>query len=89
MSEQVGDLVKRRRSRILLPYPVETERLETSIRGPLGIWNFPFLNMLLQFLYAVRTRQAPYPARTASRRVEYIRDPNTGRIIEKYEEIEF
>ena len=90
MNEQVQELVRKRR--ILLPaYPETAERAEVSIRGPLGIWNFPFLNGLLQFLYAIRTRAAPAPQaylpRMATRRVEYVRD-REGRIIERFEEVE-
>ena len=92
MSEQKLSERDRRRFVLLQPYPGEVEREEAHIiRGPLGIWNFPFLNALLQFLYAVRVQgpgqpQAYFP-RTATRRVEYVRD-REGRIIERLEEVE-
>lgn len=73
----------------------DVEEAPERVTGPLGIWPFP----LLEFIQTVRVRKrraiirTPVPPqaylpKVASRRVEYIRDPKTGRIIEKYEEIE-
>jgi hypothetical protein len=65
------------------------------VRGPLGIWPYPLINVLLQVVLVLRglstwqpgpvVQQVPFQ-RTASRRTEYIRD-REGRIVEKYEEI--
>lgn len=79
-----------RKKRILLlsPYP-KTERSETIIQGPILGWPFPILNALLQ-LIATRERapsQQAYFPKIVTRRVEYVRD-SSGRIIERYEEIE-
>lgn len=90
MSDQELEIRKRKRL-ILPPYPEQVKGTEaTLVRGPLGIWNFPFLNALLQFLYSIRraapTPQAYFP-RIATRRVEYVRN-REGRIIERLEEVE-
>jgi hypothetical protein len=89
MSEQVQELVKKRR--VLLP-PHEAESTSQSITGPLGIWPCPILNILIQLIERLRglrsTSQPPqaYLPKVATRRTEYIRD-SQGRIIEKLEEI--
>lgn len=74
--------------------PKRSESVEAPlIVGPLGLWPWPILNVLVRFVYALRRAQTPatpteYFPRTASRRVEYVRDQE-GRIIERYEEITF
>ena len=61
-------------------------------QGPLGLWPWPFVNLVLAVVTnlgggrQVSTQQLFPP--TATRRIEYIRD-NTGRIIEKLEEVSF
>ncbi len=89
MSEQKLELRKRRK-RILLPAYPTAERSETTIQGPILGWPFPILNALLQLIYATRERapsQQAYFPKIVTRRVEYVRD-FSGRIIERYEEIE-
>jgi len=89
MSQEQELEFRKRSKRILLPTYLKAERSETIIQGPLFGWPFPLLNAILQLIYATRERAPPqaYFPRTATRRVEYIRD-SLGRIVEKYEEIE-
>jgi len=90
---QVQELVKRRRILLSRPDIAGAEEPEVPfIRGVLGIWPWPILNVLLQFLYALRAAVSQpyrfgYFPRTATRRTEYIRDKE-GRIIERYEEVQ-
>jgi hypothetical protein len=84
----------RKRKRLIQVEQEEKPQLvyaeERAIVGPLGIWPYPIINVLLQIIerlrsLTVRPVQAYLP-KTATRRTEYIRD-SQGRIIEKLEEI--
>jgi len=92
LSEQI---LERRKKKRLFPFQIqplpEYESSREWFRGPLGIWPWPIVNLLLALIEAIKAKSYVPPTqvfpRTASRRVEYIRD-REGRIIEKYEEIE-
>lgn len=99
MSEQqtVQKQKKKKKKRLVTvqsaPRILEPEA-PTILMGPFGLWRFPIINWLLSISGTLRAR-APattglprqiFP-KTASRRIEYIRDAQ-GRIIEKYEEVE-
>jgi len=96
MTEEVLEKLKKKKR--IFPFqvqpPPDYESRESSrewFRGPLGIWPWPIVNLLLALIEAIKAKSYVPPTqvfpRTASRRVEYIRDKE-GRIIEKYEEIE-
>jgi hypothetical protein len=72
------------------PSIVYRQNEQRWIVGPLGIWPYPIINVFLQIILIFRGQTSEpktiFP-RTASRRIEYVRD-HEGRIIEKYEEIE-
>jgi hypothetical protein len=71
----------------LIIRPALGQQTETrQIKGPLGLWPFPFINALLQFIYALRYQEREYLPGLVTRRTEYIRNAE-GRIIERYEEI--
>lgn len=53
---------------------------EYVIRGPFGIWPFPILNALLQFIALLRSLQQPV-RRAGIRTYQFVRDEK-GRIIE-------
>jgi len=87
---------KRRFSRLLQPPPSE-EALEGErpyFTGPLGIWPWPIVNLILALVDLTRSSvraQTPatvrYFPKVARRRREYIRD-GSGRIMEILEEVE-
>jgi hypothetical protein len=88
MSQQELLLKKRR---LLARQLGEDENLFQPIVGPLGIWPWPILNVLLQLIIRLRAiRETATPIellpKTVTRRTEYIRD-REGRIIEKVEEV--
>lgn len=88
MSEQIVELRKRKR---VLPFQVFRQDYEGSwFVGPLGIWPWPLVNILLAIAESIRARSVGSAAqvfpRVATRRTEYVRDAQ-GRIIEKLEEI--
>jgi len=91
LSEQVLEEKKKRilisPGRFILPSRPETE--QRRFVGPLGIWPWPIVNLLLTIIENMSVRRytpSYYFPRTATRRIEYIRD-SQGRIIEKYEEV--
>lgn len=85
---------KKRFPRLLQSPPVEEgyEEERRYFTGPLGVWPWPIVNLILAFVDLLRSQAEALrsPAyrlpRTATRRTEYIRDEK-GRIIEKYEEV--
>ena len=93
-------LRRKKRKRLFYPQPEYDSYSDTDTGlyfiGPLGIWPWPLVNLILAIVEAIRIRsRMRYPTepvqvfpRVASRRTEYIRDKE-GRIIEKYEEISF
>jgi hypothetical protein len=87
LSQQL--LLRKKRKR-LIPLRTETEEArEEYIRGPLGIWPYPILNVLLQFIRRIREATVA-PAKPVRRRrtavYEIIRDER-GRLssIEEHE----
>jgi hypothetical protein len=87
LSQQL--LLRKKRKR-LIPFRGETEEArEEYIRGPLGIWPYPILNVLLQFIRRIREATVA-PSKPVRRRrtvvYEIIRDER-GRLssIEEHE----
>lgn len=91
MSEQKTEQKRDKKKRLIIRQSkVPITQAPRILSGPFGLWQFPIINWLLSISGTFRARQ-PIPTqllpKTASRRVEYIRDAQ-GRIIEKYEEVE-
>ncbi len=64
---------------VTVAYPAYTEPL---FRGPLGIWPWPLVNLILTLVNRLRTLQAPAAERTPVRRIYSITRDQRGRIIE-------
>ena len=96
MSQQTALLRRKKRKRLLYPQPEYEPYPDRGLyfTGPLGIWPWPIVNLILAIAEAIRSRsRTRYPSeptqlfpRVATRRTEYVRDAS-GRIIERYEEI--
>lgn len=53
-----------------------------AVRGPLGLWPFPILNVLVQLILVLRVvYQQPSAGRAGIRTYQFVRDEK-GRIIE-------
>jgi len=90
MSENETVMFKPLKKRRILRFPpvqIETYREEEIIRGPLGVWPWPILNVILRFIRALRKTQVQptvpveKPHRKRMTIHEIIRDER-GRIIE-------
>jgi len=72
---------EKRKKLIEILSPVESESSD-YITGPLGIWPFPLLNVLIQVFERLRQTSVPRPSRRRRLSVyEFVRDEK-GRILQ-------